>query len=182
MRFLLTRGADFNSAAGKRAVASTNSGRIALQAASESGHIDIVKLLLANGADVDARSDTSEEDTGEEGPAALVLAAARGHTDMLKLLLQNGSAINAGYETGRTALLAAASGDPLGPRVNNIETIRFLLVNRADPNAKPSSHYPFSTALRYAVEHSTTETCKLLLDYGADVNSVGSEKDGRTTL
>lgn len=50
---------------------------LALQKASENGHIEVVKVLLAYGANVRARNDE-----------ALIIAAQGDHRDVVKLLLE----------------------------------------------------------------------------------------------
>lgn len=63
---------------------------------------------------------------------------------------------------GRTALGYAVS-------CNNIEVVKFLLENGADPNlseSKPDTYTP----LMWAAESEPLEIVKLLLEYGADVH------------
>ena len=52
--------------------------------ASETGHIDVVRLLLENGADVDSHHNG--------GWTALMPASQNGHLEVVHLLLQNRAA------------------------------------------------------------------------------------------
>jgi len=54
-------------------------GKTALMSASESGHVDVVRILLEEWADVDAKDSF--------GLTALLFATANGHADVAQLLL-----------------------------------------------------------------------------------------------
>ena len=60
-------------------------GYTALMAASEMGHIDIVKLLIEAGADVNATLDDYDRST------ALKYASKKGHTEIVELLIEAGA-------------------------------------------------------------------------------------------
>ena len=70
----------------------TLGGYTALMAASEMGHIDIVKLLIEAGANVNAMT---EEGTmfavDDAGLTALMYASREGHIDIVKLLIEAGA-------------------------------------------------------------------------------------------
>ncbi|KAJ6485358.1 hypothetical protein C8R47DRAFT_537452 [Mycena vitilis] len=72
----------------------------ALQAAAESGHTEMARLLLEKGAEVDA--------AGGQYGNALWAATRCGHTDIVKLLLENGANVNARGGKYGNALRAAS--------------------------------------------------------------------------
>ncbi len=72
-------------------------GDIALQWASATGHIDMVKLLLNEHVDIEAR------DYNRRTP--LIWAADNSHKEKLELLLDNGADINIKDYNRRTPLL-----------------------------------------------------------------------------
>jgi ankyrin repeat protein len=81
-----------------------------LNAASESGEVEIVRYLLFKGADVNA-SYTYED--GSKGTSALIQAIIGGHLDIVKLLVENGADTNYSNEVwkGKTPLeIAEESG------------------------------------------------------------------------
>ncbi|EDU43191.1 ankyrin repeat domain containing protein [Pyrenophora tritici-repentis Pt-1C-BFP] len=129
--------------------------RNALQAASERGHTEIVKLLLDKGADVNAQG-------GLHGNA-LQAASERGHAEVVKLLLDNGADVNAqGGDYGNALQAASERGHK--------EVVELLLDNGADVNAQGGD---YRNALQAASEGGHTEVVELLLDKGADVNAQG---------
>src|SRR2546422_4537784 len=106
---LLTKGIDVNTR--------NRDSATALMYASVHADVPIMKLLLANQADVNARNPV--------GATALMWAA--GDLAKVQLLVQSGADVNARSESGRTSLIVAAN------YAGNVETVRFLLANRADP-------------------------------------------------
>ncbi|TVY93280.1 putative ankyrin repeat protein, partial [Lachnellula willkommii] len=99
---LLTLGANVNDPAAE------NYGRTALQAASESGNLDIVVILLDHGAEINAPA------SKEIGGTALQLASRSGHIKIAQLLLSRGAEVNApgsssGYAGGTGTALQVAS-------------------------------------------------------------------------
>ena len=72
----------------------------ALVAASQNGHLDVVKFLLSKKADVNA--------TDKNGATALILASGNGHAEIVSLLLGKGAKMNAQNADGGTALMSAA--------------------------------------------------------------------------
>jgi hypothetical protein len=131
-----------------------------------------VRFLLDNGADVHARNN-----------GALRAAAKAGNTEVVQLLLENGANINTADEHIGRALEAAASWDG-NPSINfwdskkrkrrkmadaatrRLMHVRFLLRNGADIHARNNG------ALREAAKAGNTEVVQLLLEKGANVNTV----------
>lgn len=145
-------------------------GCTALQAATQSGHKSIVKLLIDAGADVNAPG----SDTG--GSTALQAAAGSRDMALVKFLVERGADINAPAEeqSGRTALQAAAEhGDaPL---------VEFLINSKANVNA-PAARHDGRTALQAAAERGYEKVVKLLLSKGALPNAPAGEINGKTAL
>ena len=112
-RDLIDKGADVNAQGGEYGNA--------LQAASQGGHQEIVKLLLNNGADFNAQG-------GEYGNA-LQAASRGGHQEIVKLLLNNGADVNAKGGRYGNALYAAS-------RRGHQEIVKLLLNKGADFNAQ----------------------------------------------
>ena len=212
VKILLEKGADANTVAGDYGTA--------LQAASSNGHEKIVALLIKRGADTDTCT------------LAMFEAADRGDTNAVKVLLKHGVDVNAKVEKwgsksalevaaerfrdseetvkvfieagtrtdkstyNKALLLASEKGRP--------KTVKLLLDNGADVNAKStdygsaleaaaSGHHDdneqvvkilieagadegtYGSALVQASRNQHIETVKLLLDKGADVNTSSGE-------
>ena len=64
-------------------------GRTALQAASENGNIELVRLLIRAGADINAPP------AYKQGRTALQAASKNGNIELVQLLLQVGADVNA---------------------------------------------------------------------------------------
>ncbi|CRK10105.1 hypothetical protein BN1723_010350 [Verticillium longisporum] len=126
----------------------------ALQAASASGHIEVIRLLLEKGADVDARG--SDNDSN-----ALQLASINGHIEVIRLLLEKGADINARGGDYNDALQAASAS-------GHIEVIRLLLEKGADINAIDSKE---GNPLQLASAIGHIEVIQLLLEKGADIHA-----------
>ncbi len=92
----------------------------ALQAASEGGYQEIIKLLLDGGADVNAQG-------GMYGNA-LQAASGKGHQEIVKLLLDNGADVKAQGGKYGNALQAASEGGHQG-------IVKLLLDKRAELRA-----------------------------------------------
>jgi ankyrin repeat protein len=128
-------------------------GETPLMYAATVGSVDAMKFLIAKGADVNAQTTTS-------GATALIWSA----TDLakVKLLVEHGANVNTATERGRTALLIAVMSD------GSADIVRFLLERGAD-----IKHTDFlkTTALRAATLGNDTETIKMMIDAGVDVNA-----------
>jgi hypothetical protein len=127
----------------------------ALQAASERGYEQVVKLLLDKGADVNAQG-------GRYGNA-LQAASERGNEQIVKLLLDKGADVNAQGGRYGNALQAASER-------GNEQIVKLLLDKGANVNAQGGR---YGNALQAASERSNEQIVKLLLDKGADVNAQG---------
>jgi len=134
-------------------------GRTPLQAASEAGHVSLVRKLLELGADVNAPASTSS------GITALQGAVWRGHHAVVDILLQSGAEVNsppAKYK-GVTALQAACL-------IGDERMVELLLQRDAHVNAK-GSQLGGGTALHAAASGGHVRIVERLLDRGADVNA-----------
>jgi len=128
----------------------------ALQAASYSGHVEIVQQLLEMGADVNLQ--------GGNG-TALQAASAEGHEEVVKRLLDAGANVNAESGYFGSALQAASA-------LGHNKIIRLLLEAGADVNSRGGR---YGSALQAACARGHDTVVKLLLDAGADINAEGGE-------
>ncbi|TVY16175.1 putative ankyrin repeat protein [Lachnellula arida] len=148
----LTLGANVNDPAAK------NKGRTALQAASESGNLDIVVILLDHDAEINAPASRNW------GGTALQFASEAGHIKVAQLLLSRGAEVNApgSQEYGHTALqLASEAG--------HIKIAQLLLSHGAEVNAS-GSELSGITALELAAICGRLDMVQLLINAGADCN------------
>jgi len=126
----------------------------ALMLCARTGSVDGVKALVAHGADVNAKEPLRAQ-------TALMWAVAQQHPEVVRVLLQHGADVRARSKLTR------------------------LMVNRADPNdiyTAVIGEVPRggSTALLFAARHGDTESAKVLLEGGADVNDAAP--DGASAL
>ncbi len=175
---------------------SNDRGSTALNLASESGQIQIVKLLLDSGADIEAvdidgdsplmgaaykgqphiflllisrGANTAILNVSENG--ILHYAAIGGSVEIAQLALAAGSDINAqNYEQSTPLLMAAAR--------NRQETVRFLIERGADTEIP--NNYGRTPLLYVTREGGNVEMATLLLDNGANVNA--EDRSGATPL
>ena len=179
LRRLLESGADVNAGAREYGYP--------LRTAAEQGSISGLKLLLEYGADVEAHSSTF--------PCPLQAAASNNQIDSVELLLEHGADINARSGKRGDALCAAASSHAIdiarllisyGANVNawdydycpaisaaaqNVDMVRLLLDNGADPNTSGSRHSP----LQFAAHWKSLDSLKTLLAHGADVKATRND-------
>lgn len=190
---LLEKKADFTAEI--NAINSNNS--IALIAAAESGHHELVTLLLNHGVNVDMVRKDSEtaltlaikgyhfevaellvekvsssiiNTANDKGYTALMLAAQCGHLGLVKALLAKGAEINTVAKNGKTALVLAAEH-------GHLDLLQFLLEKGA--NLNPSNNKELSAYLT-AAEQGHLKVVQYLLAKGVDVNTV--TKSGYTAL
>ena len=163
-RLLVDRGADVNA---RSAMGQTP---LMLAARPVNSH-RTVKLLLEHGADARA--------TNNWGASTLMAAAAGGDVESARLLVEHSANVNAMpipdppsfvFNGGRSPLgLAAYRGD--------LPMIKALLAAGADINAECM----FGTPLEQSAWNNCFDTCKFLLDHGANPNYV-SHFDTYTAL
>jgi len=176
--------------------------RSALQAASENGHLDVVRYLIHAGADVNTPA------AKVYGRTALQAAAGNGHLYVVKHLLAAGAEVNApaGFKFGLTALQAAVVAKDLpiveillhagaatktppgGPRTctalhmaargGHLTIVEQLLDAGADANAIRTDLIE-ATVLGEALEGQHAKVVDVLLDAGADVHGIWGERGSR---
>lgn len=123
----------------------------ALQRASISGHVQIVKRLLSAGAPVNSHAKVA---------SALSCATFRGHLQVVNVLLDAGADVNIQDEVGCTPLhLAAKDG--------HFEIVKRLLEANADVNMQDAG---LQTALFWAAWGGHGAITKLLVEADANVN------------
>lgn len=142
------------------------SGRTALQAAAENGHLDLVKILVATGAAINAPH------APISGRTALQAAAESGHLDIVGFLLGKGANVNAhaGRHAGVTALYTAA-------RSGYTEIVKLLLDNDADVNYVQQNR----NSLQRAAAEGHIEVVRLLAHNTTIVDRASGYR-GRTAL
>lgn len=133
-----------------------------VQAASK-GNLDAVKALLAEGVD--------PNQAHESGIAPIHISAMENMLEITRALVEAGADLGLKQAAGATPLhMACAVPD-------SIETVRFLLQSKADPNAKDNDG---RTPLIAAATNGFTDVVEALAGAGADLNH--QDKDGATAL
>ena len=118
----------------------------ALYAASNFGHLDVVKYLISKGADVNMKNDD------RIGGTALNIASYKGYLEIVKYLVEKGADVNMkNGRFGNTALIG----------VSNLEVVKYLISKGADVNAKNNDG---STALMIASREGHLEVVKVLVE------------------
>ena len=146
VRFLISHGADVNGFNGQ-----------ALARACQISSVNIAKILLSAGACANAKGDRNHH--------VLEEACFQGNNALVLLLLKHGA--NPNVESTRhieygTPLQAASY-------FGHAEVVETLLVNDAKVNTLICRRY--SNALQSACAMCRTDTCRVLLKYGVDVNA-----------
>jgi ankyrin repeat protein len=131
-------------------------GKTALMVACERGKVGLVKQLLDRKADPNV--------AGRDGITALILAAQNDQPDIVKLLLENRANPDLEDKNGWTALKTAA--------YHGSARCVQILANRSKTD--------LSRGLLFAALSEHKDVVKILLDYGAEVDS--RSPDGRTPL
>jgi hypothetical protein len=126
--------------------------RTPLLAASDRGHIDVIRVLIDYGVDVNA------QDTLGQTP--LHGSSFEGHLKVVQLLLEHGATLNAQSKSGHNSLHFASLG-------GRLEVVRLLLDRGADVQVEVRNKRGW-TALRLATHRQHDDVAQLLLDRGAD--------------
>ena len=131
--------------------------RTPIQAASEKGNLEIIKLLYSRGGDINAPAGTESGRTALQAACCLTPP----NIELVRFLLEHGADVNApaGIEHGLTALQGAAI-------TGYIKVAILLLDWGAEPNGDSALEYG-RTALDGAAEHGRLDMVQVLLNVGA---------------
>jgi hypothetical protein len=126
-----------------------------LHAAAITGHTDILALLLKHGANVDARDGMVQ--------TPLHRASLEGKLEAGRYLLDHGADINPRARRNLTPLCAAVLH-------GHVEVARMLLERGAAMDVRPEMPETGKTLLTTVISLGRTQSVRLLLEYGEDVN------------
>lgn len=148
-------------AGGKVAVA--YNGLMPLVEAARFGSLDIVKLLLKLGANIE-QTEPLEEHT------ALSVACAEAQLKVVQYLIELGADVNYHQKRLSTPLRDAASGG----EKKRTKIVELLLQRGAEPNPVFYSQFgnPVSCLIIDICDAANTDTVQMIIDAGADVNSL----------
>eukprot|EP00731_Ephydatia_muelleri_P035116 Em0098g2a len=118
-----------------------------LNAASDNGHLDVVKTLLEPGANINQANN--------DGCSPLYVASLKGHLDVVKTLLEAGANINQANKNGWSPLNAASDN-------GHLDVVKTLLEAGANIN---QANKDGRTSLDLAVKQGHNETIQLLKTY-----------------
>jgi ankyrin repeat protein len=124
-----------------------------------SGDMNMIKLLVDKGADINATS-------------ALTTAIIMDNIEAVKLFLEHGASVNSPDEVGTTALHHAVE-------TGQIQMVKLLLEHGANIDAKDElDETPLHSFIHlpWLVEPNLLEVAKLLLDKGANPNTISHGK------
>ncbi|KAH7729304.1 ankyrin repeat and KH domain-containing protein mask [Aphelenchoides avenae] len=155
VELLLDHGADLEEP--------NDEGYTPLMEASREGHHYVVELLLDRGANVNAKIDD-----GIETP--LTLAASGGFKNIVELLVERGGDLTVGE---RTPLYEAT-------QEGHVDVVHFIVQKLRETVEPPTVLKDLNSSLVCAAEGNNVIICNILLENGAQVDSVS--KDGRTAL
>ncbi len=136
-----------------------------LHIAAQRNHVGVARTLLEAGASVDP------EDKRKAKP--LQWALRHKNLELAQLLTQYGASIDIRWRDGYAFINHEAKD-------GRYDTLRFMLDHGADPNTRDHRYGAGTTPLHCAARHDRLKAAKLLLDFGADVNS--KTDDGITPL
>jgi len=140
-----------------------------LHYACQFGFMNAVKLLVENGADINAKSNEPTEPFFRAAITPLFMAVANNKKYIATYLIERGADVNLGTEvdpnTSNSALLNSIY-------YTRKDIIKILLDNGADINQLSRHSYGVLTE---SPNHSP-DLCRLLMEYGFDINSKDSFK------
>lgn len=120
---------------------------------------EVVDVLLRHGADINHKN--------KDGETPLISALTSSRFDVAEHLVERGADINViEKKTGKTPLCFFVS----------VEFNEKLLKMGANPNVVVEEKYGKYSPLHYAAIYGYTDHAQLLIDYGADVNSLATGK------
>ena len=133
---------------------------------------DVAELLLDHGADIELPGSVYKR-------TPLICACVKGSVSTAMLLLDRGANANAQSKNGFTPLHNACFEIEMANDRNKI--VEELLAHGADPNIENEYR---ETPLMAACIEERVSTVKLLLDHGADIESLDNiqDVDGKTEL
>ena len=135
----------------------------ALHCAVTEGHPDVVQVLIHAGADIDTKN--------EDGDSPLHRASTSGVLEIVKMLLRAGAGVNVTDDGRNTCLILAAY-------CGHTETARYLVgLPEVDVNHCDSEN---ETALHCATNEGYTEVLQVLIEAGADIDTLN--EDGHSPL
>ncbi len=170
-------------------------GESLLQAASETGNIDLVKYLLDKGAQIDNQNSKGESSLyiasekshievvkmllkykaqvdlqGEDGWSSLMVASQNGHVDVEKMLLENKAQVDLQNNNGWTSLMVASNN-------GHVDVVKMLLKYKAQVDLQGEDGW---SSLMFASLNGHVDVVKMLLKYKAQVDLQG--EDGWSSL
>lgn len=129
-----------------------------LYKATESGNLDLCKLLIDKGADIHAP---------DKWDAPIIFGAIENNNiDLCNFLIQEGAQVSANLNTGVTTLNRAIAN-------NNLAMCELLIKEGADVNA--IDHYKHSI-LHRAIDQNNQAICELLIEKGAKIDDTALNK------
>lgn len=134
-------------------------GTTAITTAAQRDQTEYVKLLLENGASVNTTNPWNND-------TPLMYAARNGNVELVNFLINRGANIHTTNSKGENALICAIT-DPRKDGYSNLIVVKRLLEAGVSANSADKD-WP---ALCHAADKNNYEVCKLLLAYGADVNT-----------
>jgi serine/threonine-protein phosphatase 6 regulatory ankyrin repeat subunit B len=139
--------------------------------AKSNKNADLVKLIsLGDIPKLERHLKTGTNPNESESAPPIIVAAASGQLDAIRLLVNYGALVDAADDSGKTALMYAASRD-------YVKIVRFLVQSGAHVNVRDTRRW---TALHYAVSGNAKASVEYLIDTGSQVNEADSE--GETAL
>ena len=167
-------------------------GQTALELATVSGHIGIVKVLLEHGADVETADSQGKRplftaiqnrnlelaklllqhnaspDSSTDGESSLHQSVRKSQAELVKFLLEHGATIDLPTLAGKTPLMIAVE-------TGSIAITKLLFDHGAKPDFTTVEEQ--TSALHRACSSGNLEMVRELLDHGANIDSRDSHDD-----